>query len=117
MATVTNLLGATITPVLVLNYATRRASRNVLLEPLGSPYPTVFLREAQSKAGTLSLLFLGDAPSRAAEDFLAAADRFTFAEPTVGESWDFIVTGAVTRTRQMGTSYWTVDAEVREVEP
>lgn len=107
----------TLHPLAVLNYATRRASRNVLLEPLGSKYPTVFLREAQSKAGTLSLLFLGDAPSREAETFLSSANRFTFSEPTVGETWDFVVTGDVGRTHQTGTSYWIVDAEVREVEP
>lgn len=117
MATITNALGGTITPLAVLNYATRRASRNITLELLGSEYPTVFLRPAQSKAGTLSLLFLGDATSRAAEDFLAAADRFEFAEPAVGESWEFVLTGGLTRTRQTGTSYWVIDAEVREVEP
>jgi hypothetical protein len=117
MATVTNLMSETITPEAVLDYATRRESRNVLLEPLGSEYPTVFLRAARSKAGTLTLLFLGDAVSRAAEEFLGAADRFTFAEPAVGESWDFVVNGAVVRTRQTGTSYWTVSAEVREVQP
>lgn len=105
----------TLHPLLVLNYATRRASRNVLLEPLGSKYPTTFLREAQSKAGTLSLLFQGDAEAREAEDFLGAATRFTFSEPTVGELWDFVVTGAITRTQQ-ATSVWIVDAEVREVE-
>lgn len=110
-------LDPVIEPALVLNYATRRASRNVVLEPLGSKYPTVFLREAQSKAGTLSLLFQGDAPSREAEEFLSSASRFTFSEPTVGETWDFVVTGAVTRTHQTATSYWIVDAEVREVEP
>ena len=107
----------TITPVAVLNYATRRASRNVLLEPLGSKYPTVFLREAQSRAGTLSLLIRGDEESREAEEFLASGNRFTFSEPTVGEEWDFVVSGAITRTRQIGTDFWIVDAEVREVEP
>lgn len=105
----------TIHPLLVLNYATRRASRNVLLEPLGSKYPTTFLREAQSKSGTLSLLFQGDAESREAEDFLGSATRFTFSEPAVGELYDFVVAGAITRTQQ-APSVWVVDAEIREVE-
>lgn len=107
----------TLLPLLVLNYAVRRGSRNVVQERLASKYPTVFLREAQSKAGTLSLLFGDDASSREAEEFLSSANRFHFAEPTVGEAWDFVVTGDVTRTRQTGTSYWIVDAVVREVEP
>lgn len=107
----------TLSPLAVLNYATRRASRNVTLDLLGSKYPTVFLREAQSKSGTLSLLFRGDVAAREAEDYLGSPNRFTFSEPSVGEEWDFIVSGAVTRTRVTGTSMWIVDAEVREVEP
>jgi len=109
--------GRTMYPIAVLNYATRRQSRSVVLEPIGSKYPTVFLREAQSKSGTLSMLFQGDLESREAENFLGLAARFAFEEPVSGEAWDFVTVGAVVRTRQTGTSYWTVDAEVREVEP
>lgn len=117
MATVTNLMDETINPLAVLDYAVRRDSRSIVLELLGSEFPTVFLRKAKSKAGTLSLLFIGDSTSRDAENFLAESDRFTFTEPTVGETWDFVVTGAIVRTRQAGTSYWIVTAEVREVQP
>lgn len=107
----------TLEPAAVIDYATRRESRSMVLEPLGSKYPTVFLREAQSRSGTLSLLFLGDSVSREAEAFLSSPARFTFEESAVGESWDFVVVGAITRTRQAGTSYWVVSAEVREVRP
>lgn len=109
--------GTTLDPILVLDYAYSRGSRNVVLEPLGSSDPTVFLRPAKSRAGTLSLLFGSAFAAREAVTVLSAADRFSFAEPAVGEEWDFIVTGDVTNTKVQGVDYWTVDAEVREVSP
>lgn len=107
--------GASLNPILVLDYAYTRGSRNVVLEPLGSSDPTVFLRPARSRAGTLSLLFGSAFAAREAVKTLSAADRFSFSEPAVGEAWDFIVTGDVTNTKVTGVDYWTVDAEVREV--
>ena len=117
MATITNTSDQVITPTLVLDYAYSRASRNVVLEPLGSEYPTVFLRPAQSRSGTLSLLFSSGATARAAVAFLTAADRFAFEEPAAGEQFEFIVSGGVTNTKQEGLRFWVVNAEVREVEP
>lgn len=117
MATITAASDDTVlTPALVLNYGYSRQSRNIVLEPYGSKYPTVFLREAQSKSGTLSLLFLGHATARTAADVLGRQDRYSFEEGAVGEAWDFIVTGAVTVTKTDAPMYWTVSAEVREVE-
>ena len=107
--------GASLNPILVLDYAYTRGSRNVVLEPLGSSDPTVFLRPAKSRAGTLSLLFGTAFAAREAVNVLSAADRFSFSEPAAGEEWDFIVTGDVTNTKVQGVDYWTVDAEVREV--
>lgn len=106
-----------IAPELVLDYGYTRGSRNVVLEPLGSGYPTVFLRGAQSKAGTLKLLFKGAAPARTAADVLSTINQFHFQELAVGEDFQFIVTGPVTVRNEPGTPYWTVDAEFREVEP
>ena len=107
----------TIKPALVLDYGYDRGSRNVVLEPLGSGYPTVFLRPAQSRSGTLSMLFKRRADARAAEDLLGAADRFHFQEPAIGEDWHFIVTGRIAVVEVPGTNHWTVSAEFREVEP
>ncbi|WP_036963675.1 hypothetical protein [Promicromonospora kroppenstedtii] len=116
MATITTAADSTvITPLLVLDYAYARGSRNVVLEPLGSSDPTVFLRAAQSRAGTLSLLFGSAFAAREAVDLLSAADRFTFAEPAVGEEWDFVVTGDIRNAKQQGVEFWVVNAEVREV--
>lgn len=106
---------AIIMPELVLNYAYDRASRNVILEPIGSEYPTVFLRPAQSRTSTLSLLFTSTAAARAASDALGQAARFRFQEPAVGEDWEFIVMGSATVTKVEGINYWIVNVEVREV--
>lgn len=113
----TSSLDYVIEPDLVLDYGYARGSRNVVLEPLGSGYPTVFQRTAQSKAGTLRLLFHGAAPARTAGDAFSSINRFHFQAPEVGEDWHFIVTGAVNVKKVEGVSYWTVDVEFREVEP
>lgn len=104
-----------IVPLLVLDYAYTRGSRNVVLEPLGSSDPTVFLRPAKSRTGTLSLLFSHASTARAAVGILSRADRYTFEEAAVGEEWDFVVVGDIVNTKVQGVNYWTVDAEVREV--
>ncbi len=106
----------TITPLAVLDYGFTRGSRNVVLEPLGSGYPSVFIRPAQSRSGTLSLLFGSADDARNAESAFSAADRFHFQEPEVGEDFHFIVTGDVAVAKVEGVNYWTVAAEFREVE-
>lgn len=111
----TSIADATVTPVLVLDYAYSRASRNVILELLGSTYPTVFLRPAQSRSGTLSLLFSSADDARTAVDMLTAVNRYTFTETAVGEQWDFIVAGDVANTKVEGVEYWIVNVTVREV--
>jgi len=117
MATITaSATETTLNPVMVVDYAIDRQTRNVLLDTLGTPYPTTFLREALSKSGSLSLLFLGHAAASQAQDVLSTRDRFTFSEPAVDEVWDFVVAGNVTKRNQGGTPYWLVSAEVREVE-
>lgn len=115
MATITATDATVITPLDVLDYAYTRASRNVVLEPLGSHYPTVFLRTAQSKSGTLSLLFSSNSSARAAMNTLASVNRFHFQEPAAGEDWHFVVTGDLTNTKQTGVNYWIVSATVRAV--
>jgi hypothetical protein len=117
MATITPALGAVITPLLVLEYGFTRASRDVILEPLGSKYPTVFLRESQSKAGTLTLLFAGNAAATSAEETLGSVNRFHFEEPAAGQDFHFVKAGAITVTKIEGVDYWTVAVEFREVEP
>lgn len=107
--------GASLNPALILDYAYSRGSRNIVLEPFGSSYPTVFLRDAQSKSGTLSMLFAGAARAREAVEALGKADRYSFSEPTVGEQWDFVVTGDIRNEKQEGTDLWVVSAQVREV--
>lgn len=117
MATITaSATATTLNPVMVVDYAIDRQTRNVLLDTLGTPYPTTFLREALSKSGTLSLLFLGHEAADEAQTVLSSRDRFTFSEPAVDEQWDFVVSGNVTKRNQGGTPYWLVSAEVREVE-
>jgi hypothetical protein len=117
MATITAASDETVlSPVMVLDYAYDRASRNVVLDTLGTPYPTVFLREALSRAGTLSLLFDSGTAARDAVNVLSRPDRYTFSEPGVGEQWDFVVTGNVSNKKVAGHRFWIVDAVVREVE-
>lgn len=113
----TSIADFVINPVLVLDYAYTRISRNVVLEPLGSTYPTVFLRPAQSRSGTLRLLFGTADAARTAVEALTAVNRYTFTESTVGEQWDFIVTDRVGNTKVEGVTYWVVDVTVREVPP
>lgn len=121
MATITTGAGISMVvlePLTVLDYAYTRASRNIVHEPLGSEYPIVFLRPAQSRSGTLSLLFGDAAGAREAGEALAGAARFHFEAPALGEDWQFIVTGnAVVSRVEGGVPHWTVNVEVREVEP
>lgn len=117
MATITPAVGAVITPLLVLDYGFTRASRDVLLEPLGSEYPTVFMRPAQSKSGTLTLLIAGAAAANAAEATLGSVNRFHFEEPAAAQDFHFVKSGAITVTKVEGVDYWTVSVEFREVEP
>lgn len=107
----------TINPLLVLDYGYTSASRSILLETIGSKYPTSFLKPARSKSGTLSLLFDNTAQAMEADEIMRTASRFTFEEPTAAQEFDFIVSGAVTVNKVPGINYWTVDAEFREVEP
>lgn len=107
--------GGVIEPLEVLNYGYQRGSRNVVLEPLGSGFPTVFLRQAQSRSGTMQLLFGTANDARWAQELLGNSDRFNFDEPAVEEFWDFIVTGPITVTHQTSTTYWIVAVDFREV--
>lgn len=116
MATITTSDLTVISPALVLNYAYTRASRNVVLEPLNSSYPTVFLRANQSKSGTLELLFTSTTAARDATALLGAGDRFHFEETAVGEDWHFVVVGDLQNTKVPGVNYWIVSAVVREVQ-
>lgn len=111
-----NSAGGAIVPTLVIDYGYELGSRNIVLESLGSGFPSVFLRDAQSRAGTLSLLFTAAATSLDAADRLGRADRFHFLETDVGEDFHFIVTGAIRRTNTPGTDAWIVNVPFREVE-
>lgn len=105
----------TIHPLLVLNYGYARGSQNVVHEVLAGNYPAVSLRPAQSKSGTLSLLFGDRASARGAEDTLTDVNRFHFTEPTVGEDFHFIASGPVNVRNEPGTTVWIVDVVYREV--
>lgn len=111
-------------PLTVLNYGFTRGPRNVILEPLGSGisadapvYPTVFLRPAQSRAGTLSLLFASGAAAETAQATLSSGNRHHFEAPEAGQDFHFIVAGQITVTKVEGVDYWTVDVQFREVVP
>lgn len=119
MATITASAPGTpvLAPALVLSYGYTRGSRNVIIELLDSEYPAVFLRPAQSKSGTLSLLFTSNDSAREAAAVLGNPDRFQFTEPSAGETWDFVVAGEITNTKVEGIDYWTVTAVFREVAP
>lgn len=107
----------TLNPLLVLNYGFTSASRSILLETIGSKYPTTFLKPARSKSGTLSMLFDTTDKAMEADEVMRTASRFTFEELSAAQVFDFIVSGAVTVNKVPGINYWTVDVEFREVEP
>ncbi|MEU4361197.1 hypothetical protein [Promicromonospora sp. NPDC023987] len=104
-------------PLLILNYGFTRGSRNVVLEPLGSGFPTVFLRGAQSRSGTLTMLFESAAAANEADAVFSSTARFHFQEPEAGQDFHFIKSGNLAVTKVEGVNYWTVAVEFREVEP
>jgi hypothetical protein len=120
MATITTsagLLDVVVTePVAVLDYGYQRGSRNVVLEPLGASHPTVFLRPAQTRSGTLRLLFSSVAAAEEAQEALASANRHHFDAPEADQEFDFIVSGNITVAKVEGVDYWTLDVDFREVE-
>lgn len=107
----------TVNPLAILDYGFERGSRDVILEPLGSRYPTVFLRESQSRSGTLTMLVGSATAANDADALLSSVNRFHFQEPAASQDFHFIRAGRTSVAKVEGVNYWTVGVEFREVEP
>jgi hypothetical protein len=109
----------TITPRLVLGYAARQQSRNVVHEVIGRRDPDVTLRPAGTRTGTLRLLFLTEAAAASAFDDLGSADVWTLLDADVSTiGMAFVVDGQMEVSLDDRTiTRWTVSVEYREVLP
>ena len=119
MATITTSEGTldeiVVTPLLILNFGYERGSQNTIHEMLAGDYPTVNLRRARSRSGTLSMLFGSRALAKAAEDAFVLANRFHFEAPEADEDFEFVTAGRISVHNEPGTGFWVVDVEFREV--
>lgn len=107
----------TVNPLLILDYGFSRESRNVVLDLMGSTYPAVFLREAQSRSGTLTMLFDSASASNDADAIFQSVNRFHFQELAAAQDFHFIRSGPVTAVKLEAANIWTVAVGFREVAP
>lgn len=107
----------TVNPLLVLNYGFSRESRNVVLDLMGSEYPAVFLRKAQSRSGTLTMLFGSATAANDADGIFQSVNRFHFQEPAGAQDFHFVRSGPVEVVKTEGVNSWTVAVGFREVAP
>lgn len=107
----------TVNPLLILDYGFSRESRNIVLDLLGSKYPAVFLREAQSRSGTLTMLFSSAAASNDADAIFQSVNRFHFQESAAAQDFHFIRSGPVAVVKLEAANIWTVAVGFREVAP
>lgn len=107
----------TVNPLLILAYGFSRESRNIVLDLMGSTYPAVFLREAQSRSGTLTMLFDSASASNDADAIFQSVNRFHFQELAAAQDFHFIRSGPVTAVKLEARNMWTVAVGFREVAP
>lgn len=107
----------TVNPLLILDYGFSRESRNIVLDLMDSKYPAVFLREAQSRSGTLTMLFDSALVSNDADAIFQSVNRFHFQEPAAAQDFHFIRSGPVTAVKLEAVNMWTVAVGFREVAP
>jgi hypothetical protein len=118
MSTITNSVdGATITPALVLGYATARQSATVLHWVIGRPDPDVTLRQARLRSGTLELLFATEAQAALCASIHARAAVFTLSDPDVSAvNMNYVTNGRIAYTLDPQTlKQWTVSVDYQEV--
>lgn len=118
MATVTD--GATtITPLLVLGYASKRESRNVVHQVIGRTGDDVTLRPASLRTGTLTMLFANEADALACEQMHAAGAVFTLVDDDLSSTTMlYILAGSLPRVLDDQTRRrWTVAVDFQEVQP
>lgn len=104
----------TLTPRLVLDYATVRLSRSIVHDVLGSPSPDVTLRPVSTRSGTLVLFCLTRADAQAIEALHLTGAPLTFTDPDAAPM-RYVVAGAVVVTYLADTNRWRVTVDYREV--
>ena len=108
----------TSTPVLVIGYESKRASRNVLHEVIGRPDPDVTLRPASLRTGTLTMLYATEAAAAACETMHQAAVVLTITDDDLATAgMSYVVSGSITRALTDSRKLWTVAVDYQEVQP
>lgn len=109
--------GADFTPRMATQVGYRREVRSSLLQPVDSQTPFVILRFPDTRSGTFEFLLVDAAAAEAAENVLAMGEVLNYTNTDVSptEAFDFVVTGQISRDRNMPLKSWTVRCGFREV--
>jgi len=117
-STVTNTAG-TLTPVLINGYRSARAARNVLHPIIGSAAPSVTLRAAGLRTGTLAMLCETLADALALEAAHAAAGTLQLEDSDLPAlNMLYVSSGSIEVELDTSTgTMWWVRAEFQEILP
>lgn len=111
-------LGGSFTPRLAPSISYTREVRTTLVQPIDTQTPHVILKFPDSRSGSFEFLLVDAAAALAAENILGHGEALTYTNddvPTAVESFDFVVTGQITRVRNMPYRSWLVRCGFREV--
>lgn len=107
---------ASVTPVLVVEYAHRRSTRSIVHDVIGDAIPDVTLRPAGTREGTLRAVCTDPADVTTLDAMLAAPAVITVTsddEPRL-DGLRFVVAGDDTEVRLAGSRTWEITWTYRE---
>ena len=106
-----------INPTAVDQYESTARGGSVIHETVGAAYPSVTLRPAGARRGSLVLSFDDETSSREAEKALGQAAVYIWLADLETVRMSFVIpnTGAITR-RYTRTGRWVVEVDYQEVE-
>lgn len=108
---------SSVTPVLVVDYAHRRAARTIVHDVIGSSTPDVTLRAAGTREGTLQAVLITQADVTTLDTLLASPTVLTVTsddEPRL-DGLRHVVAGDDPEVRLEGARTWVVTWTYREV--
>jgi hypothetical protein len=107
----------TVTPLQVLGWESKQATRHIFHEILNKSSHDVTMRVSALRSGTLKLLFATAAQAETARAFHAAANVFTLSSDEVTQvAMTYIVDGSITVSLDSKSlTYWMVSIDYQEV--
>lgn len=114
--TVNDGTGTTVSPTLVLGYATARESQNIVHDIVGGGIAVTIIRP-RPRSGTLELFFTEETPAFAALEVFARESTFTLSDtdrPSVNMT--YVINGTADLALDSSRKRWTLSAGYQEVE-